>query len=203
MQPTTHSISTGLAFQTRDGRAYTLRRVTPADIERLAEFLSRLSQQTRRLRFMTSRPFSPELVRAEVARIVAGGAGSYVALIVTESHDGETAVAVAELACDHDSAAGEIAVVVRDDAQRKGIGSLLMGQLVQIAQERGLRHLHGDMLAENYPMRRLLRGLGLPSTTTIHSGEIHVIIDMPQREEMLFAVEQTYHEGYHDPTGWE
>jgi acetyltransferase len=185
MQLTTLSSSSGLAFQTRDGRAYTLRRVTPADVGRLAEFLSRLSRQTRWLRFMTPRPFSPELVRAEVARIVAGGAGSYVALIVTESHDGEAAVAVAERACDHDSATGEIAVVVRDDAQRKGIGSLLMGQLVQIAQDRGLTHLHGDMLAENYPMRRLLRGLGLPSTTTIHSGEMHVIIGMPQREELL------------------
>ena len=185
MQPTTHPISIGLAFQARDGRAYTLRRVTPADAGRLAEFLSRLSQQTRWLRFMTPRPFSPELVRAEVARIVAGGAGSYVTLIVTESHDGEAAVAVAELACDHDSATGEIAVVVRDDAQRKGIGGLLMRQLVQIAQERGLTHLHSDMFAENYPMRHLLRGLGLPSTTTIHSGEMHVIIGMPQREEML------------------
>ena len=75
--------------------------------------------------------------------------------------------------CDHDSAIGEIAVVVRDDAQRKGIGGLLMRQLVQIAQELGLTHLHGDMLAENYPMRHLLRSLGLPSTTTIHSGEMH------------------------------
>jgi acetyltransferase len=147
--------------------------------------LSRLSQQTRWLRFMTPRPFSPEFVRAEVARIVAGSAGSYVSLIVTESCDGEAAAAVAELACDHDSATGEIAIVVRDDAQRKGIGGFLMGQLVQIAQERGLTHLHSDMLAENYPMRRLLRGLGLPSTTTIHSGEMHVIIGLPQREEML------------------
>jgi acetyltransferase len=185
MQLTTDSLFTGLAFQTRDGRAYTLRRVTPADVGRLAEFLSRLSQQTRWLRFMTPRPFSPELVRAEVARIVAGGAGSYVSLIVTESHDGEAAIAVAELACDHDSATGEIAVVVRDDAQRKGIGGLLMRQLVQIAQELGLTHLHGDMFAENYPMRHLLRSLGLPSTTTIHSGEMHVIIGMPQREELL------------------
>ena len=189
MQPTTDSIFTGLAFQTRDGRAYTLRRVTPADAERLAEFLSRLSQQTRWLRFMTPRPFSPELVRAEVTRIVASGADSYVALIVTESHDGEAAVAVAELACNHDSATGEIAIVVRDDAQRKGIGSLLMGQLVQLAQESGLTHLHCDMLAENYPMRRVLRGLGLPSTTTIHSGEMHVIIGMPQRGEMLSHVQ--------------
>ena len=78
MQPTTDYIFTGLAFQTRDGRAYTLRRVTPADVGRLAEFLSRLSQQTRWLRFMTPRPFSPSSCGQRVARIVAGGASSYV-----------------------------------------------------------------------------------------------------------------------------
>ena len=63
--------------------------------------------------------------------------------------------------------------------------AVLGGNVRRLRQERGLTHLHGDMLAENYPMRRVLRGLGLPITTTIHSGEIHVIIGMPQREEML------------------
>jgi hypothetical protein len=68
--PNVASIPTGLAFQTRDGLAYTLRRVTPADAGLLDEFLCRLSEKTRWLRFMTARPCSPEFVRAEVAREV-------------------------------------------------------------------------------------------------------------------------------------
>jgi len=175
------AIPTGLAFQTRDGRVYTLRRVTPADVALLGEFVCRLSEQTRWLRFMSARPCSPEFVGAEVARMVAGATGDSITLIVTEARGGSGAVvAVAELACDRASGTGEVGLVVMDDAQRKGIGSLLLRQLLQIAQELGLTHLHGDMFAENYAMRRLIQALRLPYTATIQAGEMHIIVRVPE-----------------------
>jgi RimJ/RimL family protein N-acetyltransferase len=175
------AIPTGLAFQTRDGLAYTLRRVTPADVGLLDEFVCRLSERTRWLRFMTGRPCSPEFVDAEVARMVAGATGDSITLIVTEARGGSGAlVAVAELVCDRESGIGEVGLVVMDDAQRKGIGSLLLRQLLQIAQELGLTYLHGDMFAENYAMRRLIQALRLPYTATIQAGEMHIIVRVPQ-----------------------
>ncbi len=56
-----------------------------------------------------------------------------------------------------------------DDAQRKGIGSLLLRQLLQIGQELGLAHLHDDMFAENYATQRLIQALRLPYTATIRA----------------------------------
>lgn len=180
------SAPTAPALQTRDRLAYMLRRVTAADAGLLAEFIRQLSAQTRELRFMTLRPCSPEFVQAQVARMIAGSAGTNVTLLVTEAHAGKPAVAaVAELACDHTSGIGEVALVVRDDAQRKGIGGALLRQLAQIAQERGLTHLHSDMLAGNYRMRRLICALGLPYTTTIQAGEMRVIAAVPPRAELL------------------
>ena len=178
--PNLLSIPTGLAFQTRDGQAYALRRVTPANVELLTEFVRSLSEETRWLRFMTARPCSPEFVRAEVARMVAGAAGESITLIVTEAHGGSEAVAAAaELVCDHQRGAGEVGVVVMDHAQRKGIGSLLLRQLLQTAHELGLAYLHGDMFAENYPMRCLIQALQLPYTATIQAGEMHIIVHVP------------------------
>ncbi len=180
------SAPTARAFQTGDGLAYMLRRVTAADAGLLAEFISQLSAQTRYLRFMTLRPCSPEFVQAQVARMIAGSAGTYVTLLALGSQAGRAAlVAVAELACDHTSGIGEVAVVVRDDAQRKGIGGALLRQLAQIAHEHGLAHLHGDMLAGNFRMRRLICALGLPYTTTIQAGEMRVIAAVPPRVELL------------------
>jgi L-amino acid N-acyltransferase YncA len=66
-----------------------------------------------------------------------------------------------------------------DDAQRKGIGRLLLQQLLQIAQALGLPHLHGDMLAENQGMRRLAEALQLPYSSTIEAGEMHIIVRVP------------------------
>ncbi len=179
--PNVVSIPTGLAFQTRDGLAYTLRRVTPADVELLDEFMRRLSEKTRWLRFMTARPCSPEFVRAEVARMVAGSAGNSITLILTEARDGSEAVAaVAELVYTRESGTGEVGVVVMDDAQRKGIGSLLLQQQLLIAQEIGLTHLHGDMFAENYAIQRLIKALQLPYTATIQSGEMQITVRVPE-----------------------
>jgi len=170
----------GLAFEARDGLAYAVRRVTPADVRLLDEFMYRLSAKSRRLRFMTARPCSPEFVRAQVSRMLAGAAGSSITLVVTDARGGSGAVAVAELACNREGGAGEVAVVVMDDAQRKGIGSMLLRQLLQIAQALGLAQLHGDMVAENHVMRGLIRALGLPYRATIESGEMHVVVQVPQ-----------------------
>jgi len=174
------SLATGLAFQTRDGLIYTLRRVTPADEGLLGEFMRHLSGQARWLRFMTARPCSPEVVRAEVARMLAGAAGNFITLIVTQTRGSSAAVvAVAELVCDRESATGEVGVVVSDAAQRKGLGSLLLRQLLLIAQELGLSQLHGDMFAHNYVIQRLIRGIGLPYDATIRAGEMHVVVRVP------------------------
>jgi acetyltransferase len=182
MPLTTEGILIGFEFQTHDGRVYALRRVMPTDTERLYEFMCGLSERTRWRRFMTRRPFSDDVARLEVARVLADSADDHVSLIVTETHGAtEVAVALAELACDRSSDTGEIAVVVRDDWQRKGIGAFLLVQLVRIAHESGLAYLHADLFADNYPMRRLLYALGLPSTSTNYRGELSWVARMPPR----------------------
>jgi acetyltransferase len=174
------SIPTGLMFQTRDGLAYILRRVTPADVGLLSEFVRGLSEETRWLRFMTARPCSDEFVRAEVARMVAGAAGNAITLIVTKARGGSSAVAATELVYNRKNNTGEVGLVVMDDAQHKGIGSLLLRQLLQIAKELGLTHLHGDLLAENLAMLRLIRALGLPYRASIQAGAIHIVVGIPE-----------------------
>jgi acetyltransferase len=166
--------------------------VTPADAGLLDDLLRRLSPKTRWLRFMTARPYSPEAMRAEVARMVAGSAGNSITLIVTEACDGSEAVAaVAELVYTLEGGAGEVGVVVMDDAQRKGIGSMLLRQLLQIAQELGLTHLHGDMLAENYAIQRCIKALQLSYTATIQSGEMHIIVLVPEQADCVADARRT------------
>jgi acetyltransferase len=171
----------GLALWGRDGLTYLLRRVTPADVAPLNVFLYRLSDRSRRMRYMTGQPCSPKFVRAEVARMVAGTAGRSVTLLATDPRGGPGEVAgIAELICDRENATGELALVVMDDFQRRGLGGALLRQLLQLAQERGLADVHGDMYAENRPMQRLLQSLGVPYTASIHSGEMHVIVRVPE-----------------------
>ena len=55
---------------------------------------------------------------------------------------------------------GEFAIVVRDDYQRKGIGSKLMDALIQAARDRHVREINGHVLAANPGMTRFAEDLG-------------------------------------------
>ena len=55
---------------------------------------------------------------------------------------------------------GEFAIVVRDDYQRKGIGTKLMDALIQAARDRHVREIYGLVLAANPGMARFSESLG-------------------------------------------
>ena len=175
-----------LAIATHDGATYVLRRVVPEDAGLLIELLGRLSSRTLWLRYMAARPFSDELGRREAARMLAGSAGGHTTLIVTEPCGSvEAAVAVGELIVDADGAAAEIALLVRDDAQGKGIGGLLLGRLLQAAQAAGVTYLRADLLVENKATLLMLRSLGLPYTTTTRAGTMQVVARIPRGQARL------------------
>jgi acetyltransferase len=58
------------------------------------------------------------------------------------------------------SAAGDIALVVRSDVKRRGLGQLLLDRLVRHAEGLGLAELTADILFENRPMLRLVAEAG-------------------------------------------
>jgi acetyltransferase len=73
---------------------------------------------------------------------------------------GETEVGVARYVANPDGRTCEFAVVVADEWQNKGIASRLMTGLMQVARDRGLRTMEGEVLAANSRMLHLMRGLG-------------------------------------------
>lgn len=56
--------------------------------------------------------------------------------------------------------AGEFAVIVADPWQGKGLGPKLIGRVIDIARENGVKLLSGDVLSENQSMLDLVKGLG-------------------------------------------
>ena len=63
-------------------------------------------------------------------------------------------------------AAAEVALVVRSDRQRRGIGRLLLGQAIRWAGDQGFSHLVGYVLHENRRMRALARTMGFRGVDT-------------------------------------
>jgi acetyltransferase len=139
------------------GLAVTVRPIRPEDAEMEASFVRNLSDHARHFRFGVA---LRELTREMLVRFTQIDYDRELALLVLVERDGEeTEIAVARYA-QTSAGTADVAIVVGDAWQGKGIGRRLLVRIIDIARSRGIFRLEGEMLAENEPIRRLLASLG-------------------------------------------
>ena len=76
----------------------------------------------------------------------------------------------------------EIAFVVEEDFQGKGLASILLKHLVLIGREQGISRLEAEVLPTNKSMLRVFDRAGLPMTTKQEEDSIHVAIFLNKGE---------------------
>lgn len=154
-----------------------VRQAQPEDIGLLSNLFYRLSDRTRYLRYFQPFPLVVGRVVAEVQRMVRRVAPRGLSLVATIQSEAQAeATGVAELASAPQSpSCGEFAVLVRDDWQGRGVGTLLGRRLIAEARRHGFVELHGHVLPENRAALRLLKRLGVPYTTSFDGGLIHAV----------------------------
>jgi acetyltransferase len=96
-------------------------------------------------------------------------------IAVTERAGKELELGVARYATTPDGKACEFALVVADQWQGKGIGTRLMTCLMQVARERGLDVMEGEVLKDNTPMLRLVEELGFAIRPSADDPGIQVV----------------------------
>ena len=145
----------------RDGTHVMIRPIRKTDAEIERKFIERLSDVSRRFRFLgLIKSPSPELIR-QLTDIDYKRDMAFVALV----HDsGETReVGVSRFSVAPDGTSSECAVVVADEWQGRGLGTLLMRHLVEVARSRGIRRMISIDASENTHMRELANFLGFHS----------------------------------------
>src|SRR5436309_11952967 len=158
-----------------DGGTVHLRPIRPEDADALVAFHGGLSQRTRYLRYFSAYPRIPE---KDLYRFTNVDHHDRVALVV-ELADQIIAVGRYERHPGTDEA--EVAFVVADEHQGRGIGSVLLEHLAAAAREVGLRRFIAVVLAENSAMIRVFRDAGYEITRHIEYGEVN----------LEFAVDET------------
>ncbi|MGX6404043.1 GNAT family N-acetyltransferase [Dermabacter hominis] len=136
-----------------NGMGILVRPLTPADARALEAFYGDLSQRTRYQRFFTSKQ---SLSRDELKRLTRVDGRDRISLgafrgeqIVGVARFTRTAPTVADLAC-----------VVADHLQGKGIGTVLLERITELARSVGIETFTADVLADNDAMFRVLERLG-------------------------------------------
>jgi RimJ/RimL family protein N-acetyltransferase len=140
----------------RDGSQVVIRPVNSADAPLLADGYARLSDRSRRMRFMTTKI---ELSPAELRYFTDVDHHDHEALGALSHADGR-GVGIARYVRDaEDPAAAEVAVTIVDDWQGRGLGTELMAQLSDRARREGIHRFTALVAAENAAVAALLRNM--------------------------------------------
>ena len=166
----------------RDGTKLHLRPIRPEDAALERAFVASLSEETRYFRFFYQ---LNELSPAMLARFTQVDYDREMALVaIDEAKGGRAIVGVARYTMDPGRESAEFAIVVADAWQQRGVGRLLMGELVACARGRGLARIEGSVLRSNRNMLRFTESLGFAARDDPEDPElVDVVLELvPQRQ---------------------
>jgi len=156
----------------RDGTAVELVPMCPEDAGRLVRFHHTLSADTTYLRFFS---VHPELNDRELYRFTHVDHRDREAFVAVS--DGEI-VAVARFDRLGDGSDAEVAFVVADPWQGRGLGRALFDHLADRAHEVGVSRFVAETLFHNRRMLTVFHQAGLPLTERVDDGVVHVTMDL-------------------------
>ncbi|HVD29645.1 MAG TPA: GNAT family N-acetyltransferase, partial [Mycobacteriales bacterium] len=160
-----------------DGGVVHLRPITPADADRLLAFHSRLSERTRYLRFFAPYPRIPERDLHRFTHVDHTDRVALVALL------GDEVIGVGRYDRLEGTADAEVAFVVDDAHQGRGIGSVLLEHLAAAARERGIQRFVAEVLTENSRMVRVFTDAGYSASYEYDSGVVHLSFPIAPTEQ--------------------
>jgi len=137
----------------RRGDVVRLRPIRPDDEAGLMSLYRRLSQHTAYQRFFSVRPLRPEEAHA-FAHVDYRERMAVVAEIDTDQ--GPTLIGVARYGPSSEARTADVAFVVEDDWQGRGLGPVLLGEILRAGERRGINRFSADVLADNRRMLHLL-----------------------------------------------
>ncbi|MEU5715960.1 GNAT family N-acetyltransferase [Streptomyces sp. NPDC020403] len=171
----------------RDGGTARIRPITTDDAERLVSFYEQVSAESKYYRFFA--PY-PRLSAKDVHRFTHHDYVDRVGLAVTIG--GEF---IATVRYDRIDAQGrpasapadeaEVAFLVQDAHQGRGVASALLEHIAAVARERGIRRFAAEVLPANNKMIKVFRDAGYTQQRSFEDGSVHLTLDLEPTAESL------------------
>lgn len=162
-----------------DGTDLTLRPVLPGDNERIASGQVEFSRETLYRRFMS--PSGPSIALMNYLFEV-----DYVhhfVWVLTDGLDGPVVADARFVVDEQDPSLAEVAFIVGDQYQGRGIGNLLMDALIVAAHVSGVQRFCAQVLSENVAMRAILDKFGA-GWTRDEPGVVATEFAVPAMDEL-------------------
>ncbi|GAA0576520.1 GNAT family N-acetyltransferase [Streptomyces crystallinus] len=171
----------------RDGGTARIRPITTDDAERLVSFYEQVSDESKYYRFFA--PY-PRLSAKDVHRfthhdyvdrvgLAATVGGEFIATVRYDriNAQGRPASAPADEA--------EVAFLVQDAHQGRGVASALLEHVAAVARERGIRRFAAEVLPANNKMIKVFTDAGYQQKRSFEDGSVHLTLDLEPTAESL------------------
>ncbi|MFE4451767.1 GNAT family N-acetyltransferase [Streptomyces sp. NPDC056796] len=171
----------------RDGGTARIRPITTDDAGRLVSFYEQVSDESKYYRFFA--PY-PRLSARDVHRfthhdyvdrvgLAVTIGGEFIATVRFDRIDGQGRPASAPA----DEA--EVAFLVQDAHQGRGVASALLEHIAAVARERGIRRFAAEVLPANTKMIKVFRDAGFTQQRSFEDGSVHLTLDLEPTAESL------------------
>ncbi|WP_052851359.1 bifunctional GNAT family N-acetyltransferase/acetate--CoA ligase family protein [Streptomyces avicenniae] len=164
----------------RDGGTAHIRPITPADADRLVSFYERVSDESKYYRFFA--PY-PRLSDRDVHRFTHHDYDDRVGLAATVRGGFLATVRYDRVGPGADVA--EVAFLVEDAHQGRGLGSVLLEHITAVARERGIRRFEAEVLPANGKMIKVFTDAGYSQRRSWADGAVRLTLDLAPTAESL------------------
>ena len=165
----------------RDGTEIFFRPVKPTDEPALSEMMYSLSEESIRTRYMTHTVVFPH---RDIQRLTNIDYQHDIAIVgVIPNVSGEEIVAIAQYFLDPKTQAAEVAFLVQDEWQQKGMGTFLLDYVTQIAKQRGVKKFYAKVLPTNEPMLAIFHNSGYQVNTKFDGYAYEIIYDLSKQKQ--------------------
>jgi len=163
-----------------DGSTVHLRQIQPEDAAGIVAMHSRFSERTRYLRYFSPYPRIPE---RDLRRFINVDHDAREALVIEM---GDRILAVGRYdRLGPEAAEAEVALVVEDAYQGRGVGSVLLEHLAAAAREAGISRFVAEVLPANSTMLRVFADAGYQIQREYADGVVHLTFPIALTEQSI------------------
>ena len=145
------------SFRLPDGAMVHLRPIRPSDGEQAVAFRKKLSTQSLYERFLG---YVPKVSQKLIKRLTEIDLSREIAIVAEIEQEGQReGIAIARLAREKPGT-GEFAIIIADDWQGRGLGTLMTEYIIELAPKLGYKKLIAFVFASNGVMLHILKQKG-------------------------------------------
>lgn len=158
-----------------------VRPIRAEDAPLITAFHRKLSEQSIRFRYFHNKV---DLSQRDLSTLAHINYDRQMAFIAERSceDDSREMLGVVRVWNDPDNIRTEFSIIIRDDLQGLGIGKLLMSKMIDYCRRIGTLEMHGKIMADNHPMRALIKRLGFRQKFNMEEQLIDAMLRLNEPE---------------------